>query len=130
MTTKRSKALKFVPKYGRGAGAGTIGAMMSTRATMARRPKGAEAVETLANTPKQEECKLNLCCTGFKVKEGESEKELVQRLNTELLQSQMKLHAKVIIAMRQWPAIARASASMVGTHPNTVLLKFMPNEDR
>jgi hypothetical protein len=35
------------------------------------------AMETLADTPKQEECKLNLLLTGFKAKEGEIEKELV-----------------------------------------------------
>jgi hypothetical protein len=43
-------------------------------------------VETLADTPKQEEHKLNLRLTGFEAKEGEIEKDLVQRLNTELLQ--------------------------------------------
>ncbi len=37
------------------------------------------AVETLANVPKQEEWKLNLCLTGFEAKEGEIEKELLQR---------------------------------------------------
>jgi hypothetical protein len=41
-----------------------------------------------------------LCFTGFKAKEGETEKELVQRLNIELLQGQMRLRAKVIIAMQ------------------------------
>ncbi len=44
-----------------------------------------QAVETLANTPKQEERKLNLCLTGFEAKEGEIEKEPVQRLNTKVL---------------------------------------------
>jgi Fe-S cluster assembly ATPase SufC len=43
------------------------------------------AMETLANMPKQEERKLNLHLTGFEAKEGEIEKELVQRLNIELL---------------------------------------------
>jgi hypothetical protein len=43
------------------------------------------AVETLANAPKQEECKLNLHLTRFEAKEGEIKKELVQRLNIELL---------------------------------------------
>jgi hypothetical protein len=57
-----------------------------------------QAVETLVDTPKQEERKFNLCLTSFKGKEGETKKELVQRLNTELLQGQMKLHAKVIAA--------------------------------
>ncbi len=42
------------------------------------------AMETLANTPKQEERKLNLQLTGFEAKEGETEKELVQRFNIEL----------------------------------------------
>ncbi len=45
-----------------------------------------QAVETLADMPKQEERKLNLHLTGFEAKEGETEKELVQRLNTKLLQ--------------------------------------------
>ncbi len=49
-------------------------------------------VETLTNAPKQEECKLNLHLTGFKAKEGEIGKELVQ--------GQMRLHAKVIVATR------------------------------
>jgi hypothetical protein len=57
-----------------------------------------QAVETLVDTPKQEERKFNLCLTSFKGKEGETKKELVQRLYTELLQGQMKLHAKVIAA--------------------------------
>jgi hypothetical protein len=35
------------------------------------------AMETLANAPNQEEHKLNLRLTGFDVKEGETEKELV-----------------------------------------------------
>jgi hypothetical protein len=35
------------------------------------------AVETLVNAPKERECKLNMCFTGFKAKEGETEKELV-----------------------------------------------------
>jgi uncharacterized glyoxalase superfamily metalloenzyme YdcJ len=43
------------------------------------------AVETLVNTPKQEECKLNLRLTSFEAKEGETKKELVQQLNTKLL---------------------------------------------
>jgi hypothetical protein len=40
------------------------------------------AMETLADVPKQEECKR---LTRFEAKEGEIEKELVQQLNTELL---------------------------------------------
>jgi hypothetical protein len=35
------------------------------------------AVETLANTPKQEERKLNLRLMGFEANEGETKKELV-----------------------------------------------------
>jgi hypothetical protein len=42
-------------------------------------------VETLANAPKQEEHKFNLCLTCFEAEEGEIEKELVQRFNTKLL---------------------------------------------
>jgi len=34
-------------------------------------------VQTLVDTPKQKECKLNLCLTGFKAKEGKTKKELV-----------------------------------------------------
>jgi hypothetical protein len=44
------------------------------------------AVETLADAPKQEECKLNLCLMGFDAKEVKTKKELVQQFNTELLQ--------------------------------------------
>jgi hypothetical protein len=61
------------------------------------------AVETLANAPKQEKHKLNPRLTGFKAKEGKTEKELVQWFNTKLLQGQMKLCAKVVVAMRQRP---------------------------
>jgi hypothetical protein len=43
-------------------------------------------MEILTDVPKQEQCKLNLRLMGFEVKEGEIEKELVQRFNTELLQ--------------------------------------------
>ncbi len=39
----------------------------------------------MADAPKQEEHKLNLRLTGFEVKEGETENELVHRLNIELL---------------------------------------------
>jgi len=56
-------------------------------------------VETLANVPKQEECKLNLRLTSFEVKEGETEKELVQWLNTELLLGQMRLCIKLVAAI-------------------------------
>jgi hypothetical protein len=34
-------------------------------------------VETLADVPKQEECKFNLRLMGFEAKEGETKKELV-----------------------------------------------------
>ncbi|CAM6016715.1 unnamed protein product [Sphagnum balticum] len=44
-----------------------------------------QAVETLANVPKQEECKFNLRFMGFEAKDGKTDRELVQRLNTELL---------------------------------------------
>jgi hypothetical protein len=63
-------------------------------------------VETLADAPKQEECKLNLRLTGFEAKEGETEKELVQRFNIEFLHGQMRLCAKVIAATQHWPATA------------------------
>jgi hypothetical protein len=39
-------------------------------------------VETLVDTPKQEEHKLNMCLTRFEAKEGKTEKELVQQRNT------------------------------------------------
>jgi hypothetical protein len=89
-----------------------------------------QAVETLADTPKQEERKFNLRLTGFEAKEGETEKEPVQRLNTEVLQGQMKLCAKVIATMRQRPVTMWASTSTAGTHPGAVLLKFTMSEDR
>jgi hypothetical protein len=57
-------------------------------------------VDTLADAPKQEEHKFNLRFMGFEAKEGEIEKELVQWLNTELLQGQMRLCAKVIATTR------------------------------
>jgi hypothetical protein len=67
---------------------------------------------------------------GFEAKEGKTKKELVQRLNTKLLQGQMRLHTKVIAAMRQRFATARASTSMTGTRLGTMLLKFTTSEDR
>jgi hypothetical protein len=70
-----------------------------------------QAVESLADTPKQEERKLNLRLTSLKAKEGQTEKKLVQRLNTEVLQGQMRLCAKVIATTQQWPVIMRASTS-------------------
>jgi hypothetical protein len=86
-------------------------------------------METLADAPKQEEHKLNMRLTGFKAKEGETEKELVQRLNTELLQGQMRLCAKVVAAMRQQPATGRASVPAIGVCPGGVLLKFATSEN-
>jgi hypothetical protein len=80
-------------------------------------------VETLANAPKQKERKLNLRLTGFEAKEGETEKELVQRFNTELLQGQMK-HTKVATAMQQRPATARAFTPATSVCFDTMLLKF------
>jgi hypothetical protein len=44
------------------------------------------AVETLADALEQQKHMFNLCLMGFKAKEGEIEKELVQQLNTKLLQ--------------------------------------------
>jgi hypothetical protein len=57
-----------------------------------------QALETLADMPKQKECKFNLRLTGFEAKEGESETKFMQQLNTKLLEGQMRLHAKVVIA--------------------------------
>jgi hypothetical protein len=34
-------------------------------------------VETLIDAPRYEECKLNLCLTGFKAKDDKTKKELV-----------------------------------------------------
>jgi hypothetical protein len=89
-----------------------------------------QAMETLANTPKQEEHKFNLHLMSFEAKEGETEKELVQRLNTELLQGQMRLRAKVIAATWQRPVTTRASTSMARARPGAMLLKFATSEDR
>ncbi len=47
-----------------------------------RAPSGQSSVETLADMPKQEERKFNLRLTGFEAKEGETEQELVQQINT------------------------------------------------
>ncbi len=66
---------------------------------------------------------------GFEAKEGETKKELVQWLNTQLLQSQMRLCTKVVTATRQWPTTAQASTSVMGVHPSVVLLKFATSED-
>jgi hypothetical protein len=87
-------------------------------------------VETLTDAPKQEERKLNLRFMGFEAKEGEIEKELVEKFNTELLQVQMTLHAKVVVTTQQWPVIAQTSTPAIGTRPGVVLLKFTRNEDR
>jgi len=86
------------------------GATITTKVASAKEPKWtavmtknvrqvvSRGVETLVDTPKQEQRKLNLCLTGFEAKEGETNKELVQRLNKELLQGQMRLRAKVVTA--------------------------------
>jgi hypothetical protein len=88
------------------------------------------AVETVVNAPKQEERKLNLRLTCFKVKEGKTEKELVQWLNIELLQGQMKLRAKVVAATRQHRATTQTSASAMGACFDVVLFKFVISENR
>jgi hypothetical protein len=67
---------------------------------------------------------------GFKAKEGEIEKELVQRLNTEVLQGQMRLRAKVIAATWQRLVTTRGSTSTVGACPGAMLVKFTMSEDR
>jgi hypothetical protein len=87
-------------------------------------------LETVVDAPKQEERKLNLRLTSFEAKEGEIEKELVQWLNTKLLQGQMKLHVKVIVATLQRPATTRASVAATSTCFGAVLLKFATSEDR
>jgi len=88
-----------------------------------------QAVETLADMPKQKERKLNLRLMGFEAKEGETKNKLVQRLNIKTLQGHMKLHAKVIIATRQWPATTRASTPAACARLSIVLLKFANSED-
>jgi hypothetical protein len=114
----------------------------TTKATSTKEPKWttvmaknvrqvvSRAMETLANAPKQEECKLNLHLTSFEAKEGETENELVQWLNTELLQGQMRLRVKVVVAKWQRPATSRTSTSTASTRPGVVLLKFATSEDR
>jgi hypothetical protein len=54
---------------------------------------------------------------------------LVQRLNTELLQSQMKLRAKVVTTMWQWPTTTQAFTSVAGMRPVVMLLKFAMSEN-
>ncbi len=91
---------------------------------------GSQAMETLVDTPKQKEGKFNLRLTCFEAKEGETEKELVQRFNTELLQGQMRLRAKVVATTWQRTAIAWASTSTASVRPSAVLFKFATNKDR
>jgi hypothetical protein len=67
--------------------------------------------------------------TGFKTKESKTEKELVQRINIELLQGLMMLHAKVVATMRQRLVVAWASTLATGACPGAVLLKFATSED-
>jgi hypothetical protein len=55
---------------------------------------------------------------------------MVQRLNTKLLQSQMRLRVKVVAVTRQRLATSQASTSMANMHPGIMLLKFVTNEDR
>jgi hypothetical protein len=86
--------------------------------------KKVRQVETLADAHKQEERKLNLRIMGFEAKEGEI-KELVKRLNTELLQSQMRLHTRIIAATQQRPLIVWASTQVIGARCGVVLLKFI-----
>ncbi len=87
-------------------------------------------METLADAPRQEERKFNLCLMGFEGKEGEIENKLVQRLNIELLQGQMRLHAKVIAATWQRLVTTWVSALVAGACLNVVLFKFATNKDR
>jgi hypothetical protein len=89
-----------------------------------------QVVETLADTPKQEERKLNLRLTSFEAKEGETEKKPVQQLNTEVLQGQMRLRTKVIVATQQRPVTTWASTLTAGVCPGAMLLKFATSEDR
>jgi hypothetical protein len=86
-------------------------------------------VETLADTPKQEERRLNLRFIGFEAKEGKTNKELVQRLNIKLLQGQMKMQAKDVATMRQRPTTMWASALTTSVRLGAVLFKFATIED-
>ncbi len=87
-------------------------------------------METLADAPKQEEHKFKLRLIGFEAKEGETENKLVQRFNTELLQGQMRLRVKVVVATWQQPMTLRASTLTISACPDAVLLKFATSEDR
>jgi hypothetical protein len=55
---------------------------------------------------------------GFEAKEGEIEKELVQQLNIVLLQGQMRLCAKVVVATQQRPMIVLASTPVASVCPS------------
>ncbi|CAK9234172.1 unnamed protein product [Sphagnum troendelagicum] len=88
-----------------------------------------QAMETLADAPKQEERKLNLRLTGFEAKKGETKNELVQWLNTKLLQGQMRLCVKVVTAKQQRLATSQASTLTASTRHDAVLLKFAMRED-
>ncbi len=68
--------------------------------------------------------------TGFEGKEGETENELMHQFNIELLQGQMRLRVKVVVAKQQWPATSRASTLTASARPDIVLLKFATSEDR
>ncbi len=89
-----------------------------------------QAMETLTDAPKQEECKLNLRLIGFKAKEGETKKELVQQLNTELLQGQMRLCAKVIAATWQWLRLRGPPPRRQARTPSQCCSKFAMSKDR
>ncbi len=66
-----------------------VTAAITAKATFVEKPKWttvmaknvrhvvSQVVKTLADMPKQEERKLNLCLMGFEVKEGKIEKEFV-----------------------------------------------------
>ncbi|CAM6011040.1 unnamed protein product [Sphagnum balticum] len=61
--------------------------------------------------------------------EGETKKEPVEWLNTELLQGQMRLRTKVVAVMRQRLVTAWASASRAGVRFSVVLFKFTTSKD-
>jgi hypothetical protein len=54
----------------------------------------------------------------------------MQRFNTELLQDQMRLRAKVVAATWQRPVTTQASTSVASVCLSVVLLKFTTNKNR
>jgi hypothetical protein len=61
--------------------------------------------------------------------EGETTQQLLDKVNNQVLQGQMKLAIKVVVAMRQ--PISRRAETKPGTiHTRTVLVTFATTEDK